>query len=151
MSTEPMTFRVYPTPRRSGLYAIVRVFRTHKAMLQTVRAEDKRDGLTERIPDDTRGCVQTFVVRNRTRGGKWKTTQLMCVVNLYRARLGMVVLAHEFGHAMFAWAKRKRLPGTFAGREDMDVEEMVLHAQSEMLRQFMVTAEKRGLYGKGNP
>lgn len=145
MKTGAVSFRVYPRPKKSGLYVLVRVFESQGEMVRAVRREDRRDGMKDVIESDTQGVMQTMEVMVRRRG-RWVCLPQLGIVNLHRRRLGMVVLSHEFGHAAFAWAKRKRLPGTFAGREDMDVEELVLHAHSEMLRQFMERAEGLGLY-----
>lgn len=141
----PVTFRVYPARSRRGLYVLVRVFDRQLDMVRAVRAEDRRDGLRDVIESDTQGVMQSMTVM-RCRGRRWRATPQLGIVNLHRRRLGVVVITHEFGHAMLAWAKRKRLPGTFAGREDMNVEERILHAQSEMLRQFMERAETLRLY-----
>ena len=89
--------------------------------------------------------MQTHRVRSGRRG---RLLPGIGVVNLHRARLGMIVVAHEFGHAMFEWANRKGLWIQLTSGDTMPVEEKILHAQSEMLRQFMDRADKLGLYGE---
>lgn len=139
----PVTFRVYARRSRLGLYVTVRVFGTQRELVRTIRAENRRHGMNEVTESDVQGLMQTHRVWS---GRRRRLLPGIGVVNLHRARLGMVVVTHEFGHAMFEWANRKGLWRQLASGDTMPVEERILHAQSEMLRQFMERAEKLRLY-----
>lgn len=139
-----VTFRVYARRSRRGLYVTVRVFGTQRELVRTIRAENRRFGKDEVTESDVQGLMQTHRVWS---GRRRRLLPGIGVVNLHRARLGIVVVTHEFGHAMFEWANRQRLWKHLASGNTMPVEERILHAQSEMIRQYMVRAEKLGLYG----
>lgn len=141
----PVTFRVYPRRTRQGLYVLVRVFVTQRELVRTIRAENRREGVDEVTEPDVQGLMQT---RRTWAGPGMRLLPSMGVVNLHRARLGIVVVTHEFGHAMFEWANRKGLWKKLSSGDTMPVEERILHAQSEMIRQFMARAEKLGLYAR---
>lgn len=141
--SEPVTFRVYPRRSRRGLYVRVRVFRTQREMIRTLREETRRDGTDEVTEPDVQGMMQT---RRVMAGPRMRLRLGMGLVDLHRGRLGIVVVTHEFGHAMFEWAHRKGLWKKLASGDSMPVEEQILHAQSEMIRQFMERAEKLRLY-----
>lgn len=143
MTAGPVTFRVYPRRSRRGLYVTVRVFPTQRDLVRTIRAENRREGVDEVTESDVQGLMQT---RRTWAAPRMRLLPSIGVVNLHRARLGIVVVTHEFGHAMFEWANRQRLWKHLAGGNTMPVEERILHAQSEMIRQYMVRAEKLGLY-----
>lgn len=144
MRPGPVTFRVYPRRSRRGLYVLVRVFATQRELVRTIRTENRREGVDDVTESDVQGLMQT---RRTWAGPRMRLLPSIGVVNLHRARLGIVVVTHEFGHAMFEWANRKRLWKHLSSGNTMPVEERILHAQSEMIRQYMARAEKLGLYG----
>lgn len=133
-------FRVYPSPKRRGLYVQVRVFRNASDMRHVARAEGSR-GMAR-----VEGLMQSY---KRIRVHTKKPDRVLPVfgcVNLHRKRLGISVVSHEFAHAAFAWAARMRIWGELTQGDTMRVEERYCHALGEMLRQFMVKAERAGLY-----
>jgi len=146
--TRPVTFRVYPRRSRRGLYVLVRVFGTQRDMVRTIRAENRREGVDDVTESDVQGLMQTRrVYRVWPDDRRMRLRPSIGVVNLHRARLGIVVVTHEFGHAMFEWANRQRLWKQLASGNTMPVEERILHAQGEMIRQYIERAERLGLYG----
>ena len=131
----PVTFRVYPARSRRGLYVLVRVFETQRALARTLRDETgTRHGRT------VRGVCQGHEVRD---GRTWRLSPWFATVNLCRPSLGVGTVCHEFGHAMFRWAERKRVRPA----DGMDLEEVVLYGLTEMVRQFVNRAHDEGLYG----
>jgi hypothetical protein len=132
-------FRVYAGEREgSGLYVVVRIFKTQRELLTALRAE--RPSKRDRYPNHTEGACQSFKVYPQ---GRRRPNGHFATVNLWRGRLGMEVVAHEFGHAAFAWAWRKRLVDKLAG---MPAEEEVCYTLGRMLRRFVARAYQLGLY-----
>jgi hypothetical protein len=82
---------------------------------------------------------QTLEIRD---GRTWRLSPWFATVNLSLQNLGSGTVAHEFGHAIFAWAKRKRIDPT----SGMESEEIALYGLTFMVRQFVNMASDRGLY-----
>lgn len=132
-------FRIYAGKHNGhGLYVTVRVFPTKTAMLRQLRAEARKTGESG-VQNAVDGVMQGMTRHLANR----HTTPSLGLLNLYRARLGTEVVVHEFAHAAFAWAARKRLTGGF---KRMAVEEQFCYALGRMVSRFVRRAVKLGLY-----
>lgn len=135
-------WRVYAGPRDGhGMYVQVRIFATKREMLIGLRAEGKITG--DRYPNKTDGVMQSFKRQMVRADGQVRTSPVVGMVNLFQGRLGTEVVVHEFAHAAFAWAARKRLTG---GLHRMAVEEAFCYALGRMLARFVRRATKMGFY-----
>ena len=88
----PHRFRIYPESK-NGLYVRVNVW------------ADRRDMLRFSEEVDPKG----HHVHGTAYGIKYKpgnSRPLFAEINLYRKRMGMDVLTHEFFHATIAWGRR---------------------------------------------
>jgi hypothetical protein len=134
-------FRVYAGETEGqGLFVYARIFRRKADMLTVLRMESKTMVLKEGFPNKTMGAMQAF--KHYPRGAA-RPTACFGRVNLCRKYLGTEVVTHEFTHAMFAWAWRKKL---IAGLAGMPVEEQCCYALGRMLRRFVARTNKLGLY-----
>jgi hypothetical protein len=135
-------FRIYPGRRDGhGMYVQVRIFATHREMLIALRAEGRVTG--DRYANKTDGVMQSFKRQKVKADGSVRTAPIVGVVSLYKRRLSTEVVVHEFAHAAFAWAARKRLTGDF---KHMAVEEQFCYALGRMVARFVRRAVKLGLY-----
>jgi hypothetical protein len=135
-------WRVYADPRDGhGMYVQVRIFATKREMLTALRAEGKIAG--DRYSNKTQGVMQPFKRQKVRAGGQVRTSPIVGVVNLYHGRLCAEVVVHEFAHAAFAWAARKRMTG---GLHRMAVEEAFCYALGRMVARFVRRATKMGFY-----
>jgi len=135
-------FRIYAGPRDGhGMYVLVRVFATKRDMLKTLRSEGRTTG--ERYSNRTDGVMQSFKRQKVKADGRVHTLPIIGTVNLFRGRLGTEVIVHEFAHAAFAWAGRKRLTGSF---KHMAVEEEFCYALGRMVSRFVTRSINLGLY-----
>jgi hypothetical protein len=137
-------FRVYCGPGQSGLFVYARVFESKRDMLLTLRVESRADG-TETIAHNTGALTETYRIVRYSASGRRRMSACIGRVNFYQGRLGSGTVAHEFCHAMFAWAERKRLkhPGA---RDDKMIEEEMCYALGHMCQRFVARAVKLGLY-----
>lgn len=136
--------RLYPEDG-SRLYVLVQVWPT-KRDLQRHRP----GGVGDPIGRGTVGtCTQLTVVSCRTR--RARTLPLVAEVNLARTHLGLEVVAHEFLHAAFAWARRVRFRFARLGDEDSvnADEERLTYAHSTLCTAFLNRAIPAGLYRDG--
>ena len=144
-----VAFRVYPENR--FLYAVVNIWPTKKAMYQHKplgrNHEASCSGIT-RIVVAPRGSK----TRQRKRGE-------FAEINFYRGALGVGVVSHEFTHATFCWAERRKLKRIAEEEErgmavkggeallPLDgVEERFCYALGEMCRQFTLKCYELDLY-----
>lgn len=131
-------FRVYAGPRDgTGLFVYARIFATRGEMLATLRAEGGR------YSNKTDGVMLSYKRTHHYTDGSSRTMPCLGTVNLYRGRLTVEVVVHEFGHAMFAWAWRK---GLIAGLSAMAVEEQACYVLGRMASRFVARAYELGLY-----
>ena len=134
-------FRVYAGEQDGrGLFVYARVFATKREMLRACRVERKASGQKGGYHPETAGVMQSF---ERWHGGR--RTPCFGRVNLFKGRLGVEVVTHEFAHAMFAWAWRRNL---IAGLAGMPVEEQCCYVLGRMVRRFVARAYKLGLYAE---
>lgn len=140
-------FRVYTGEREGrGLFVYARVFATKREMLRAVNAEGAVMGLA-RVGRRTEGCMQSFKKTVYDERGKARTSACIGRVNLFKRRLGTEVIIHEFAHAMFAWADRKKLLNQLDMRgENLVAEEQLCYVLGRMARRFVDRAWKLGLY-----
>lgn len=144
--TEMVTFRVYPGPRRRGLYVEVVVYATKAAMLAGLR-DNHRPGGAQRHSRRVNGVCESFRVQRLDKAGRWRSTPCFARVNLYRRGLTAEIIAHEFGHAALAWAERKGLLAALAERDtDMTAEELVCYALGRMVNRFTLRARALRLW-----
>lgn len=140
MSARPWVCRLYPE-RGSTLYARVQVWPTQAAMLAHLNDNPRRQRFTRRCHG---ACGRVQITSFR--GGRARRRPQFAEVNLYLGALGMGVVSHELFHATMAWAYRV---GFDFGPIMRDLntprrEERITYAHSELCRQFMVKATRRG-------
>jgi hypothetical protein len=137
-------FRLYPEARR-GLYITVMVWPSLRALRRATRRLGDSQWRT------TAGYCYSYD-RFRIRPRR-KPRRLLdfATVHLARERLTMRVVSHELMHATLAWARRVgfNLAG-LAGLPDdahaSDDEERICTVHGELCREFMVKANRAGLY-----
>ena len=118
-------FKVKPK-RSSCLYFNVWIYPTHKAMV----AE---------WPDmqDAEAFCSPLLRIKYSKPMKAKTLPVCGDVCFNKEYMPYPVVIHEFGHAAFAWARRKKLKlNTSDWFDDMPQEEQLLQAQMEMVFRF---------------
>lgn len=148
---KPIKFRVYPDGQ--FLYAEVFIWPTKKAMYATSpipRNYEARCGGRELyvIPPKRKGRAQ----RVRKMG-------LFAELHFHKRALGIEVVSHEFTHAAFCWAERRKLDLNEAvsqhdwkiggDKETLDqdgVEERFCYVLGRMCRQFTQKCYDVGLY-----
>jgi hypothetical protein len=149
---KPISFRVYP--ERSFLYCEVNIWPTRKAMHAYLPLGPKTVASC--------GGRESYVVQPERKGKKqtMRKTGLFAEANFYQTEIGVEVVSHEFTHAAFAFADRRRLPlhqvmdkqFTHSGRKntlDLDgPEERFCYALGQMCRQFTQKCYDLGLYNK---
>lgn len=140
-------FRVYCGRKEgAGLFVYARVFATKREMLAALRAEDAVIGGSG-FSRHTEGAMQTFAAVKIAKSGRARMKPAVGRVNLYKGALGTEVVIHEFAHAMFAWAGRKKLLGSLDTRsEHLTAEEQLCYVLGRMARRFVDRAYKSGLY-----
>jgi hypothetical protein len=141
---EPISFRVYP--ENKSLYFVINVWPSRRAMHRH-SPEFKSQSEPESIV-----ALCTIYERHKLRDGRWHKRPECGRVNFYRQALGVGVVAHEFMHAAFGWARRVGLnTNAIFDKTDKAVnvhadEERLCHAHQEMVRQFVERAYTLGLY-----
>lgn len=140
---------MFPEPKASGLYYLVRVFRSlTAARVYTLRA--KRIGSMTR-----RGlamCSSYDVIDIYKATGRRRMRPICGEIILTARGLTMRVITHEVTHAAIGWFRRRRLEidGMEAharrrGRWASVNEERCCDGLSTMARQIVVGAQRRGL------
>jgi hypothetical protein len=77
--------------------------------------------------------------------GRYRKSPCLGTINFCLTFLNTETVMHEFLHAVFAWAERRRLrPQT--GRRDQYVEERLCYAQGRFVRRFLEKATFLGLH-----
>jgi hypothetical protein len=150
VSKSPLTFRVYP--ERKSLYVVVNVWPTKKAMYA-------HRPLNRNHEASCTGTTRIVVPPRGSTSRTWKRGEF-AEVNFYRGALGVGVVSHEFTHAAFCWAERRKLKRIAEEEErgmtvrgDVSilpvdgVEERFCYALGEMVRQFTQKLYDLGLYG----
>jgi len=145
-SVKPITFRVYP--EGSYLYCTVNIWPNKKAMLDHTR-------LPGRSYDACCGARETHEVLPN---GRTRRTGLFAEANFNRHKLGVGLTAHEFTHAAFVFARRRKLTLTEAANKQFrkgrnrtilagdSPEETFCYALGEMCRQFTLKCYALKLY-----
>jgi len=144
---KPVTFRVYPEGR--FLYAEVNIWPTKKAMQNHVR-------LPGRNYDACCGGREAYLA---SADGSTRRTGLFAEANFHRRKIGVEVVSHEFTHAAFSFAERRKLNlssaisehkwGKGRSRKILDrdgVEERFCYALGQMVRQFTQKCYDLGMY-----
>jgi hypothetical protein len=136
-------FRVYAgEAEKSGLFVQVRVFAAQRDMLKKVREESRAWGEGGPYSKNTGGVMRAY--RRYLKSGR--LSPCLGSVNLYRQGCDLEIVAHEFTHAMFAWADRKKLFGTI---QDMPTQEPCCYALGRMVERFTRRAYALGIYEVG--
>lgn len=148
---KPISFRVYPEGR--FLYCEVNIWPTKKSMLvHTKLGGDKYEACC--------GGREGYVVEPKRRGGRQRVrkTGLFAEANFHREAIGIEVISHEFTHATFCFADRRKLPlgecvdkkfeknDRFNTLELDGPEERFCYALGQMCRQFTQRCYDLGLY-----
>lgn len=147
---KPISFRVYP--EGSFLYCEVNIWPTRKAMHAHLPLGPKTVASC--------GGRECYVVQPKRKGKRQRVckTGLFAEANFHRAQIGIEVVSHEFTHAAFAFADRRRLPlhqvmdkefkhGGKRNTLDLDgPEERFCYALGQMCRQFTQKCYDLGLY-----
>lgn len=98
-----VAFRVYPAPP-SGLYYLVRIFRT----LETMRRFHARHAVFGPLGDGL-GCCHTYGLVAFPKGGRAYTRPICGEIHLFRRRLTMRIITHECVHAGLGYIRRRKL------------------------------------------
>lgn len=144
-----LTFRVYPEGR--FLYAVVNIWPTKKAMYAHKPLQRNHEASCTGLR------VITFPPK---RSGKPSRLRgVFAELNFYKRCLGAEVVSHEFTHAMFSFAERRRLNvaeavscqfatqgGKSASLDQEGAEERCCYALGRMYRQFVAKCYDRGIY-----
>lgn len=96
---KPISFRVYPDGR--FLYAEVNIWPTKKAMQAHVK-------LPGRKYEASCGGRESYIVPPKGKG-RMRKTGLFAEANFHNRAIGVEVVSHEFTHAAFAFADRRKL------------------------------------------
>lgn len=146
---KPISFRVYPEGR--FLYADVNIWPTKKAMQEHVK-------LPGRNYEASCGGREMYLVPPKGKG-RTRKTGLFAEANFHDRAIGVEVVSHEFTHAAFAFADRRKLnlsdvvakTWSQEGRKStLDLnshEERFCYALGTMVRQFTQKCYDIGLYG----
>lgn len=145
MKAQPLTFRIYPDG--AFLYVVVNIWPTKKAMYA--------HGTTVHNYEATCGGRSVF----RFSGERWRKTGMFAELNFTRRALGVEIVSHEFTHAGFCWAERRKLNLNDAidGREFVEggdtmqlspdgVEERFCYVVGRMCNRFTQRCYELGLY-----
>lgn len=138
-----LSFRVHPDSK--FYYCEVNVWPSKKAMYAHLPLQRNHEAAC-----GARESIDVFP------SGRTRRTGLFAEANFYRKRLGVEIISHEFTHAAFAFAERKRWDLNAALNHDgqagetMDrdgTEEMFCYALGRMVRQFTAKLYEQGFYG----
>lgn len=138
MSASAVRFRIYPAEPRNGLYAMIHVWPTRKAMLRKGGYSECRR--TEAF------CSPLEIISYAT--GKARKSGLFAEVHFYRDNLTMRIVTHEIFHATMAYGRRIKFDWQRLGADDSinSSEERLTYAHCHMCRDFMEQAIRLGLY-----
>lgn len=136
-------FRVYPEPGISRLYFTVRIFQSSNTMRRYLRR--RRVG-PARVGRRCRGICSGWTISDR-RHGCWRARPHIGEIVYLRRWLGARVLSHECAHAMFVWARRRRVDITDMGhgRFIEGGEERACGVLGDLMRQISIQVWDRGL------
>jgi hypothetical protein len=142
-----LSFRVYPEDR--FLYAVVNIWPTKKAMYAHKPLDRKH----------LASCTgqQRLVIPPRGSKSRVRKRGEFAELNFFRGSLGVEVVSHEFTHAAFCWADRRKLNLALASNPDSSqstngtleinsVEERFCYALGRMVNQFTSRLYDNGLY-----
>lgn len=149
-SAKPISFRCFPEGR--FLYCEVNIWPTRADMHNHLPLGEKTVASC--------GARESYTVQPKRKGKRRRVrkTGLFAEANFYRDQLGVEVVSHEFTHAAFAFADRRKLrlnhaldkEFTHNGRKntlDPDgPEEQFCYALGQMVRQFTQKCYDLGLY-----
>jgi hypothetical protein len=147
---KPISFRLYP--EGSFLYCEVNIWPTRKDMHRHLPLGKHTVASC--------GGRESYIVEPKRRGKpqRMRKTGLFAEANFYEAEIGIEVVSHEFTHAAFAFADRRKLPlhqvmdkeFKHHGRNNtLDIdgpEERFCYALGQMVRQFTQKCYDLGLY-----
>lgn len=139
----PHRFRLYPE-RKGSLYVVVNVWATQKEMLEYADEDDARVG-----GESTHGFCGGIEIIDIQRGRPERKQPVFAEVNLYRGRMGMDVITHEFFHATMAWGRRVRFNWQSLGDDEKAVtpdEERITYVHGRLCAEFSRRAIAAGLY-----
>lgn len=142
----PVRFRLYPK-RASRLYLVVQVWPCLRDMREYMRATYPGNGSYRR----TLGMCSSFKVVAYPKGRRSRTRPIFAEVNLCAANLTQRIVTHEFFHATLAYARRAGIDlgepcRDVAGTLVVDAEEQLSEAHGNLCNDFVVRAQKLGLY-----
>lgn len=150
----PVRFRLYPrrdfrSPSGKGrLYLVVQVWPCLRDMRAYMRVTYPNSGSHRR----TLGMCSSFKVVNYPKGKPARTRPIFAEVNLCAANLTQRIVTHELFHATLAYARRLGLDIGETFRDDWDnrsvsdIEEQLCDAHGNLCNDFVVRAQKLGLY-----
>jgi hypothetical protein len=139
----PHRFRLFPESQ-SVLFVVVNVWATQADMLKYAGEDDARVG-----GESTHGFCGGIEIIDFKRGKPARKQPVFAEVNLYRSRLGMNVITHEFFHATMAWGRRVRFQWSQLGDDDKAVtkdEERMSYVHGRLCAEFTRRAIAAGLY-----
>ena len=134
-------FRLYTGKPGTSLYLLVRLFPTQREMLA------KLDGETspfESCVSRRSRAVMVTECQMGLVGGRYRKSPCLGTANFCLTFLDTETVMHEFLHAVFAWAERKRLRPQTEPRHSY-VEEHLCRAQGRFVRRFLEKAAALGL------
>lgn len=146
MSVRPWVCRLYPE-RGSSLYVRVMVWPTKRAMLEYLNAHH----ITvhgNRFGNRTEGTCsghERYTVWPADSGKARRKSPCVAEVNLWRGRLGIGVITHEFFHATMRWGYRVGFD--FSALDSLDcsmTEERITYVHGNLCREFMEKGMRPG-------
>lgn len=142
MTTKPdgqlAAFRLYPEKGKSGLYVLVRVFRSERTMRRYIATGP----VPRRLGRYGRAMSSSWTAM-RMQGGRMRVLPELGEIVVPVKRLGNEVISHECAHSALAWADRlgidpmaqKKSNGHhFAASPD---EERFCYGLGQMVKQFV--------------
>ena len=145
--SSPIIFRLYPE-EDSRLFVRALVHPTRAAM---------RDHWRRRVRCGFNGgswgrrlayCTEIRRWTVARRGAPAVRDRCVAEVHMFRSRIGMEIVAHEFLHATEAWGRRVQFVWSRLGDDDAvnQDEERLAYVHGRIVRQFVARAYSAGLY-----
>jgi hypothetical protein len=138
----PVTFKLYPEAQR-GLFYVVKVWPSRTAMLTHLRSIGKKD------LRGTQAMCSSYVIE-RWKNGRKQVNPNCGEINVHRKRLDSEIAAHEIGHAVVQWARRRGIDpmsveGDVRGHEGSE-NERFCRALGRMVAQFANHTRRRKIW-----
>ena len=149
----PLSFRVYPgSSRCAGLYAVVTVYPTLRALREAVRELDRRDRVGRPTADRNRLSGLCVAIIERRRRDQ-KLLPCFAWVYLSRTALGMSTITHECVHAGLRYLARLGVDSLLTAHANVPTwrtrEETLANAVDQMASQIVLGCRRAGIMRQG--